>query len=55
MTNETYKLELYKDELETLLWILDGNYDLPHDDDDEVEKMETDIHLIYSTILKLLG
>lgn len=54
MTNETYKLELYKDEVETLLWILDGNYDLPNDQD-EVEKMETDIHLIYSTILKLLG
>ena len=51
---EKYTLELYKDELETLLYLLDGNYELP-EDDDEVEKMETDIHLIYSTILKLLG
>lgn len=51
---EKYTLELYKDELETLLWILDGNYDLPHDLDEQ-EKMETDVHLIYSTILKLLG
>jgi hypothetical protein len=54
MTNETYQLELYKEELETLLWILDGNYDLPYDPE-EREIMEIDIHLIYSNILKLLG
>jgi hypothetical protein len=52
--NETYKLELYKDELETLLWILDGNYELPNDPEEE-EAMETNVDLIYSTILKLLG
>lgn len=51
---EKYTLDLYKDELETLLYILDGNYELPHDPEEE-EAMETDVHLIYSTILKLLG
>ena len=51
--SEKYTLDLYKDELETLLYLIDGNYELPEDEDQEFH--ETNLETIYDMILRKLG